>query len=109
MTNKKKSPTGAELRDKGIKQSIDTANESVENWSKLAYDFLLKYIKTHKRFMVEEMRIASLGIVPIPPSNRAWGGIVVRAKGNGLIYSAGTRTVKNPKAHHANANYWKTV
>ena len=99
---------GRKNRDQGIKQAEDHANQ-YENWSVKAYTFLLYYIQQKKEFMTEEMREASKGSVPDPPSARAWGGIIVRAVKNGLIKRKGYGQVKNPKAHRANASVWETV
>lgn len=98
--------TGAELRDIGMKKAVDNADNSVSNWSELAYSFLLKFIKSNSTFMAEDVRIASIGIVPEPPSLRSWGLILVKASKNNLIESHKTSKVKNPKAHSANANVW---
>jgi hypothetical protein len=100
---------GDELRDLGIKQSIDNANENIENWSELAYAFLVSYIQTNGEFMVEDVRAASLNIVPTPPSNRAWGGIVVKAARENLITRKGFKNVKNSKAHSTPATLWQSL
>ena len=70
---------GAQLRDKGIKQAIDNANDTHERWSEKAYKFLTNCIKTQYEFMTEDVRIASEKEIPKPPSNRAWGGIILKA------------------------------
>ena len=110
MENQTNLFTGQELRDRGIKQSEDNANDKHENWSQQAYDFLLIYIKFHHQFLAEDVRTDSnfLG-VPEPPSKRAWGGIIVRAKKAGLIKSIGFRSVKNPKAHCTPATLWEVI
>ena len=97
---------GNQLRDKGIKQALESAENETENWGNLAYNFLLHYIKTNKEFMTEDVRIASFESVPQPPSNRAWGYVVVRAKKNDLITRKGYSCVKNPKAHRTPATLW---
>lgn len=100
---------GKELRDKGIQQSFDFAEKKKVNWGSIAYDFLLKYVKNNSEFMAEDVRIASNGIVPEPPSKRAWGAIFVQAKRSGLIERVGYGSVKNPKAHRTPATIWKLV
>ena len=102
---------GQKLRDKGIQQAVDHANIETENWSENAYRFLLEYIKTkiNGRFMAEDAREASAGIVPEPPSKRAWGGIIVRAVRSGKIKRAGFMTVKNEKAHCTPATLWEII
>ena len=108
---------GTQLRDKGIKQALDSANDAHEKWSEKAYKFLVNYIKSNKRksvkqpsfkrFMTEDVRLASEKEIPIPPSNRAWGGIVVKASKAGLISRVGFSNVKNVKAHKTPATVWR--
>lgn len=101
--------TAEQLRDKGIKQAVDHANNKIEKWSDKAYEFLLKYMLDHNQFMVEEVREASEEIVPPPPSKRAWGGIIRKAANAKLIKRIDCRIVKNPKAHCAIASVWKVL
>ena len=103
---------GSQLRDKGIKQAIDNANDTHDKWSDKAYKFLLDYIKYGEgrdqyEFMTEDVRMASEGEIPKPPSNRAWGGIILRAVRAGLISRVGFSNVKNVKAHKTPATVWK--
>ena len=98
---------GSKLRDKGIKQAINNANDTHEKWSEKAYKFLTDYIKSHHEFMTEDVRVASEKKIPIPPSNRAWGGIVIRASKAGLISRVGFSNVKNVKAHRTPATVWR--
>ena len=98
---------GTQLRDRGIKQAIDNADDTHERWSEKAYKFLTNWIKTQYEFMTEDVRIASEKEIPKPPSNRAWGGIVVRAARAGLINKVGFSNVKNPKAHSTPASIWR--
>lgn len=99
---------GMLLRDEGIQQAIDHADQVDEKWSETAYRFLLSFISTTTtEFMVEDIRIAAeKSGVPIPPSDRAWGGIIVRAAKAGLIRRVGYRAVANPKAHCTPATLW---
>ncbi|MBQ19141.1 MAG: hypothetical protein CMD31_00140 [Flavobacteriales bacterium] len=105
-----------QLKFEGIERAIDNANDKASQvvqgrlmpWSDIAYNFLLNFLRENKgsAFMVENVRSKAVGIIPEPPSKRAWGGIVVKAKNNGLIRHIGYRQVKNPKAHMANASLW---
>lgn len=97
---------GIIARDNGIQQAEDSANNANKGWSDLAYGFLLGYLKTHNEFMIEEIRNASVGLVPEPPSNRAWGAIAVRAARNGIITRKGFKNVTNVKAHRTPATLW---
>ena len=98
---------GAELRDKGIKKALDNANNTHNRWSEKAYDFLLKYIKYQYEFMTEDVRVASEKAIPKPPSNRAWGSVILRASRSGLINRVGFANVKNAKAHKTPASVWR--
>ena len=98
---------GAQLRDKGIKQAINNANDTHEKWSEKAYKFLVSYIKSQDEFMTEDLRLASEKEIPKPPSNRAWGGIILRAVRAGLITRDRFSNVKNVKAHKTPATVWR--
>ena len=98
---------GTELRDKGIKKALDNANNTHNEWSDKAYDFLLKYIKYQPKFMTEDVRVASEKAIPKPPSNRAWGSVILRAVRSGLINRVGFANVKNAKAHKTPASVWR--
>lgn len=102
-----KPPTGKELRDDGIRRALQRADDTHGEWKERAYDFLLEYLKgLEGEFMAEEVRVASLETIPAPPSNRAWGGIILKAARAGLIRQVGFRSVKNPRAHCAIVGVW---
>ena len=95
--------------EEGIKKALDHANAVSENWGEVAYDFLKGYIEINPMFMAEDVRFASQGVVPSPPSQRAWGGIIRKAAEAGLIRSNGQKKVKNAKAHMAFATEWLSL
>ena len=101
--------TGEQLRDAGIQRLADTAESLSPGWSDKAYEILLDYLKTGPReFMTEDVReYAAMIDFTAPASKRAWGGVMVRAKGNKLIEAIGIGSVKNPRAHCANATIWR--
>lgn len=98
-----------QLRDAGMYASELKANINTPSWSEKAYSFLLKYIENNNEFMAEDVRNASEGKVPLPPSNRAWGAIFVKAAKNKMIQRCGFRKTKNPKAHRTPATLWKSI
>ena len=99
-------PTGQQLRDAGIKQAIDHANEVHQDWSDKAFEFLVRYTLTHSQFMCEEVREAAKGLIPEPPHTRAWGGVITRAVKSGLIKRSHFQNVKNAAAHCTPASVW---
>jgi hypothetical protein len=96
-------------RDKGIKQALDHAEHTHNNWVAIAYNFLLKYAVKHKEFMTEDVREASIHEVPEPPSKRAWGGVIVAAVKSKIIKRKGYKPTKNPKAHGTPASLWEVL
>jgi len=103
---------GRIARDKGIKRAIDNANAVERDWEEMAYDFFVNVFLKHTKgaFQCEDYRAACKGIVPDPPSLRAYGGIITRAKHAGLIRKAGPpKPVKNPKAQMAFAAVWMST
>lgn len=95
-------------RDAGIERAVNHADAVHRDWSTMAYEFFTNvFLKHHKgTFMGEDFRASCKGVVPDPPSLRAFGGVIVRAKYAGLIKRVGLRSVKNPKANCANATVW---
>lgn len=100
---------GSAGRDRGIQRSVTHAEEVIMGWSSHAFAFLQDYISKHRQFMTEDLREASKGIVPVPPSNRAWGAIIVRAVKSGMIRRVGFRPVKNRNAHCTPATLWEVI
>lgn len=96
---------GIQLRNAGIAKAINNANAKSTNWAEEAYLKLLQY--PANKFMTEELRewAHNTGL-PVPPSARAWGAIITRAKREGVVIPLGFRSVKNPKAHATPATLW---
>jgi hypothetical protein len=97
-----------ELRDRGIQQAVEHAEEITPNWKELALSFLETYAHSHFNFAGEDIRAAAEGIVPTPPSLRAWGSVIKTAAMRGWIIQIGFHKCDNPKAHRANAARWQS-
>lgn len=93
--------------DKGIERSINNANKKIDGWADIAFGFLENYIKQHSEFMTEQMRNASIGTVPEPPSNRSWGGVIRRAAKEGKIFRKGFQNTTNENSHGTPATLWE--
>lgn len=101
---------GEALRDAGIAQAVDHANQECPSWSEKAYIALKEFLRRtpQRSFMTEEVRCwahQEYGL-PRPPHSRAWGGIMARAAKHGLIRKIGITQVRNKTAHCANAAVW---
>ena len=103
--------SGRALRDQGIAHAVAHADRKVNDWSLLAWLAFERYLGrmvAGETFQIEDFR-SSIHGVPDPPSLRAFGFLPKRALKLGLIESAGTSKVKNPKAHMANSAVWKKL
>lgn len=105
--------TGEQLRDLGIQKAVNHADSISPNWSQDALNLIKRFIQQWPadEFMTEDIRAYAekeKGFVA-PLSLRAWGGPICKAKNEGLIEAIGTKQVKNPKAHMANATVWRIV
>ena len=105
----KTKPSGEMLRDKGVRRAAEHAEEIHDDWQKKALDFLYIYARSHGRFSGEMVRQEGRGIIPEPPSLRAWGAVILSGAKHGWIRQAGYVHVDNPKAHRANAALWESL
>jgi len=104
--------TGRELRNGGILVAANNADQHFDGWSEMAYQALEAFIRTNKApFLCETVRQFSSEILelPLPPNNRAWGGIFLRAAKEKIIIKVGYGQVENPRAHMANAALWQAA
>lgn len=105
--------SGNDLKELGIYRAVKHADDVQKDWQIMAYEMLLEFIEFSdgKPFMCEEVRAfaSKNSSLQEPPTNRAWGAVIHRAKGNGIIKHCGFGQVENPKAHQANASIWKGV
>jgi hypothetical protein len=102
-------PTGEELRDEGMERARVHADMRKADWSRDAYEFLLLFLQNNDEFLIEDVRNEAEGILPEPPSKRAWGSIAVKAAKEGHIRKIGYKEVTNPKAHKTPATLWKKI
>jgi len=100
---------GEELKQEGMEISIRHANQRVRNWSVSAFNILKRFLKEREgNFMAEDIRVfAHFKGLDEPPSKRAWGSLIVKAKKLGLIEFVRFSQVANPRAHKANASVWR--
>ena len=95
-------------RDAGIRRAVDHAEDVTPKWADRAYDFLQGYLRTNERLTSEDVREAAKGLVPEPPSLRAWGGVFQRAARAGLIERAGYGTARDPRVHMNVVTVWQS-
>lgn len=102
---------GAErLKQLGIARAIDNAEKAAPGWTSEALSFVREYARLHAVFMAEEVRAFAHGQgLPLPPSARAWGGVIIKAAKSGLLKKVGTGTVSNARAHKCFASRWQSL
>lgn len=100
------------LRDEGIDRAVTKADKESPRWSDRAYKlFVEKFLLNHNGpFMGEDFRsYCALMDFDSPHSNRAFGGIFLRARHAGIIRSLGKKETRSKKSHRANAEVWIQV
>ena len=103
---------GEFLKNEGMDAAVINANRHCNKWSERAYNVLIYFLtkSTTDTFMTEDLRAFAVDMgLEEPPSKRAWGSIIVKAKKEGLIEFMGYDQVNNPRAHKANAARWQAV
>jgi hypothetical protein len=92
-----------------IKKSLDHANEVNPSWSDIALKALQRYAEGVEDFITEEARRWLKGVVPDPPDNTAWGGVIVRAKNLGIIepVEGKFRKTEDKVSHNRPCQVWR--
>lgn len=109
----KQSDLGTYLKEEGIQTAVSNADRKIPGWSIMAMKLFVEFLQASPKigdgtFMTEDVRAYALAKgLPNPPSKRAWGSIIVKAKKNRIIKFVGYDQVNNPKAHRANAARWR--
>lgn len=110
--NKPDKKKAAQLRDQGIDRAMAGADNNDPGWSDRAYKFFVEVFLRDKNgpFMAEEFRnfCAAADILP-SKSQRAFGGIMTRARHAGIIKKVGSKETSMPKSHRTPATLWIQV
>lgn len=102
--------TGFQLAEQGMSRALTHAESVDEGWGEKAYQFVRGFAAQRIEFRTEEVRrYAEQNGLAVPPSARAWGGIIGRAVKSGLITSVGYVNCKNPSAHRCPVRVWQGV
>ena len=96
--------------EKGRRLAMEGAEKAAasagDEWKAEAYAAFCAYAATATEpFITEDVRRANPQI-PEPPDGRAWGGIVTRAKGAGVVVRAGFKRARDPKVHRSINPAW---
>jgi len=92
----------------GIAASSNHAEDKIPGWNDAALEYVLNY--PEDQFMTEDVRKSaeSQGF-PIPPSKRAWGAVMVKAKKQGAIHSLGMVRKSSDESHGTPAVLWEKL
>jgi hypothetical protein len=103
--------TREELRDAGMQQALDHANEVCEVWGETAYRYVVNYSRDHDVFTSEQVRTESenSGEVPLPSDKRSWGSVMTRVVRSGYIVKIGIEIATDPKVHYSYITTWKSI
>ena len=99
-----------------MKQALDHAEAVAPGWKQYAMNYLVRYLAeiapriSSREFMAEDVRNwAHRNGLELPPTGRAWGGIITKAANMGLIIKVGLGYTKNKKAHKTPAAIWRAA
>lgn len=98
----------------GIAAAELNADIKNKKWSEQCREVFKRYLRIvkarkDKTFMIENFRKFAEGKLPYPPNNRAFGGVSVWAKGQGLIEAVGYGKTKGVTAHGTPATIWEAL
>lgn len=82
-------------REEGIGRALSSANNAVADWSELALNEFIKYADKHEYFLTEDVRNSLSDDFPLPPDNRAWGGVAQMASRMKITEKDGYRLAKS--------------
>lgn len=97
------------LRDAGMSAAIQHADAVSEGWSDRAYSVLVDFVGANpsRAFMAEDVRAsAEKEGLPLPPDNRAWGGVVARDARAKVIRRMGYGAQKSVTCHCSLKSTW---
>ena len=91
-------------KQEAIQISYDNAGD---DFQEKAQAFIIQYAALGTKFITEDVRLASIGIVPEPKEKRAWGGAIVRAVKNNIIKWTGEyMEMKSKHSHGCPKKVW---
>jgi hypothetical protein len=100
----------------GMGRAEDNANVIPYKWNDKVDALFIKWLNDpdigpgHGNFLTEDFRkYAETTDLPEPPSKRAYGSVIVRARKKGLIYKVGYGKPTNVLAHGTPATLWHAV
>jgi len=90
----------------GMAQASSNAESKNPGWNSEALEYVKNYPITP--FMAEDVRnFAETDGLPLPPSKRAWGSVMVAAKKLGVIRALGMQRKPSDESHGTPAVLWE--
>lgn len=95
----------------GREAAARNAENQIPGWQDAALNCLRTFARTNDRFMAEKVRewAHTEAGLPLPPSARAWGSVMVRASKLGLIVADGVARSKLPPRHSTFGAIWRSL
>jgi hypothetical protein len=100
---------GARLRDEGMATAIAHAERDAPGWGRAALLMVEAFCKNLGQlpFMNEDVRVYAYARgLPLPPDDRAWGGVMRTALLHKVVRQIGTRPVKAASGHRGPRALW---
>jgi len=94
--------------NRGMRQALDHAEYTDQEWPDLAYAFLCRYARSHEFFegwhVTEAARLCGYDA---PTTGRAWGSLYVKAQKDGVMVKAGAG--RNPHRHNSICERYRSL
>ena len=105
-----KPASGAQLRDAAMQRAADHADDVSPRWADVAFQHLRLFAMQHYTLTCEQVRqhAESKGF-PKPPTRRAWGAIVSRARRQGVIAPGVYEPASDPSVHCRPIMRWRSL
>jgi hypothetical protein len=104
---------GRALAEEGAQRAVDHADKVADamefgSWSDRAYAILERFAQARVPFRTEQVRQAAYEEgLPVPPDERAWGGVICRAKKEGILRHYGWVSSTGKSSHAHPISLWK--
>jgi len=97
-------------RDEGIARALNGAERRAPGWADSAVEYVRAVAESNATFTSEQVRaVAERDGFETPKDKRAWGGVIRRAQGEGIMVGAGWTIASDPKVHCSPVTLWRSL
>lgn len=96
--------------EEAARPAAEHAEAVVPGWGDGALRLVAEYARKNRTFIIETVRLAAEADgYPMPPHRRAWGGVAIAAKREGIVESIGYEMSTSPDANPTPVTKWRSL